>query len=138
MLQAKFRLYSVFVQVVLLLPICYSEIGYELHLVTHMISYQLWIKTSTISWILFCPQFDIVLFLFRDVPPEIIQHIFKQFVYLLKDTMRWYSKWNMSNHMLSEENTRSILMPSQDITLLLSPVISSCSDVISASFKHVY
>ena len=65
-----------FVQVVLILSICYSEMGYELHLVTHMINYQLWMKTSTISCILFCQQFDVVLFLFRDVPREIIQHIF--------------------------------------------------------------
>ena len=29
-------------------------------------------------------------------------------------------------------------MPSQDTTLLLYHVISSCVDLLSASFKHVY
>ena len=38
--------------------------------------------------------------------------------------------------MLSEEKTKSILVPPQDITLLLDLVISSCRDLVSAFFER--
>ena len=44
----------------------------------------------------------------------------------------------MSNQRLSEEKTKSILISSQDIMLLLYPLISSRGVLVSASFKHVY
>ena len=40
--------------------------------------------------------------------------------------------------MLNEEKTKSILMPSQDITLLLHPMISSDGNPVFALLKHVY
>ena len=40
--------------------------------------------------------------------------------------------------MLSEEMTKSLLMPSQDTTLLLYPVMSSHKDLVSESFRHVH
>ena len=46
-----------------------------------------------------------------------------------------YSRWNMSNHMLSKGQKKnenwSVLMSSQDITLLLCPVIYSRGDPVS-------
>ena len=49
--------------------------------------------------------------------------------------IQWYSRWNMSNRMLSEEKGKrnwSMLMSSQDITLLLYPVMSKCRYPVSA------
>ena len=44
----------------------------------------------------------------------------KQLYFLIKHyTIQQYSRWNASNHTLNEEKTKSILMPSQDIALLL-------------------
>ena len=49
--------------------------------------------------------------------------IFRQFVNLIiYNTMQWYSRWNMSNHMLSEEKKHknwSVLMSSQDIAFVI-------------------
>ena len=66
---------------------------------------------------------------------------------LIKHAMKWYSKWSTSNHPLSEEQRTktdqwlqrnwSILRPSQDITLLLYPLISSRRDLVSDLSKHV-
>ena len=44
----------------------------------------------------------------------------------------------MSNPMLSEEMTESLLMSSQDTTLLLYPVISSHRDLVPAAFRHIH
>ena len=44
----------------------------------------------------------------------------------------------MSDHMLCKGKTKSLLIPSEDTALLLYPVISSCRDLVSAPFKHVY
>ena len=51
--------------------------------------------------------------------------------------MQRYSRQNTRNHMQNEEKAKLILIPSQEITLLLHPVISSRRDLASASFKHV-
>ena len=40
--------------------------------------------------------------------------------------------------MLFKGKTKSLLISSQDIALLLYPVISSCRDLVSAQFKYVY
>ena len=39
--------------------------------------------------------------------------------------------------MLFKGKTKSLLISSQDIALLLYPVINSCRDLVSAQFKHV-
>ena len=44
----------------------------------------------------------------------------------------------MSNYMLSDEKAKSILMPSQDIMLLLYSVFRTHRDLVSASFKCVH
>ena len=67
-----------------------------------------------------------------------LQTVCKQFVYLIKHyTVQRYSRQNTRNHMQNEEKAKLILIPSQEITLLLHPVISSRRDLASASFKHV-
>ena len=49
---------------------------------------------------------------------ERLQLTFRQFVNLTRHcTMKEYSRSKSSNHMLSEGKSKSILMPSQDITL---------------------
>ena len=40
--------------------------------------------------------------------------------------------------MLSEEKSKPVLMPSQDIMLFLYPVINSRRDLVSTSFKYFY
>ena len=52
--------------------------------------------------------------------------------------MQRYSRKNMNSHMLSEEKSKSVLMPSQDIMLFLYPVINSRRDLVSTSFKYFY
>ena len=54
-------------------------------------------------------------------------------------TMQCNSRWNTSNHQAEQKQNKnwSILMSSQDITLLLCPVNSSHGVLISACFKHV-
>ena len=58
-----------------------------------------------------------------------------QFVNLINhNTIQWYSRWKTSNPVLSEEKRTknwSILMSSQDTTLLLYSVMSSCEDPVS-------
>lgn len=44
----------------------------------------------------------------------------------------------MTNHILCEEETKSVLLPLHDITLLLFPMINRHKDLVSASLKHVY
>ena len=65
-----------------------------------------------------------------------LQPIFRQYVNLINhNTIQWYSVWNTSNRMLSEEKSKenwSMLMSSQDITLLLHPVMSKCRYPVSA------
>ena len=52
-----------------------------------------------------------------------LQPISRQFANLIHhNTIQWYSRWNTSNRMLSEEKSKrnwSMLMSSQDTTLLL-------------------
>ena len=51
------------------------------------------------------------------------------------NTIQWYSRWNTSNLVLSEEKRTkiwSILMSSQDAMILLYPAMSSCGDPASA------
>ena len=53
---------------------------------------------------------------------------------------QWYSRWNMSNCMLSEEKSKqnwSMLMSSQDITLLLYPVMSKCRYPVS-TYSNIF
>ena len=54
-------------------------------------------------------------------------------------TMQCNSRWNMSNHQAEQRKNKnwSILMPSQDITLMLCLVISSRGVLVSGSFKNV-
>ena len=63
-----------------------------------------------------------------------LQPFFRQFVNLINhNTMQWYSRWNTSNYALSEERRTknwSMLKSSQDTTLLLYPVMSSCGDPV--------
>ena len=65
-----------------------------------------------------------------------LQPIFRQFVNLIDhNTIQWCSRWNTSNRTLSEENSKrnwSMLMSSQDITLLLYPVMSKWGYPVSA------
>ena len=65
-----------------------------------------------------------------------LQPISWQFVNLINhNTVQWYSRWNTSNRMLSEEKSKgnwSILMPSQDTTLLLYPVMRKFGYPVSA------
>ena len=44
----------------------------------------------------------------------------------------------MSNHNLSEEKPKLRLISSQDILLLLYPVINICRDIVSPLFIRVY
>ena len=67
---------------------------------------------------------------------QILQPIFRQFVNLINhNTIQLYSRWNRSNCMLSEKKSKgnwSMLMSSQDITLLLYCVMSNCRYPVSA------
>ena len=82
-----------------------------------------------------------LIFYFFDNSIVFISHCFVQrnstqlqaVCYLLKYTMQWYIRWNMNNHMVSEEKTKSTLMSLQDITLLLYFVITGCIDLISTT-----
>ena len=63
----------------------------------------------------------------------------EQFFYLIKHTMRRCYRWNMSNRLLSESKSKSLLTSIQGIIILLyPPVISICRGLFSASFTHVY
>ena len=57
-------------------------------------------------------------------------------------TLQWYSRWNMSYYMLSEEKRtktdQSVIISSRDITIWLLSMISNCENLVSASFKYVY
>ena len=44
-------------------------------------------------------------------------------------------RWNMSNHMLSEEKTKSVLLPPQDMMLLLYCKISHQRGLVFALSK---
>ena len=59
-----------------------------------------------------------------------LQPIFRQCVNLINhNTIQWYSRWNKSNRMLSEEKSKrnwSMLISSQDIARLLDPVMRKC------------
>ena len=64
-----------------------------------------------------------------------LQPIFRQFVNLINhNTIQWYSRWNVSNRMLSEEKSKrnwSMLMSSQDTTLLLYLAMSKYRYLVS-------
>ena len=75
-------------------------------------------------------------FLLQDVLGKSWQPILRQFVNLIKHTIQPYSSWNTSGHLLNDEKIKSVLMSSQNITLLY-PFISSHWDLVSTSFKHV-
>ena len=65
-----------------------------------------------------------------------LQPIFRQSVNLTNhNTIQWYSRWNLSNRILIKEKSKrnwSMLMSSQDTTLLLYPVMSKCGYPVSA------